>query len=191
MTIKELTKQLEKNLSKHRFKHCLSVARFAARLGKLYGWAPEKAYRAGLLHDWAKEWTPRELIRYVKKNQLHVPDVEFIVKTNPNVLHGFVGAADLKKRGWLKDPVSLKAIETHTMGNLKMSREDKILFIADGASPDRRYRKLKKIRRLARRDLQLGFAEVAAWKMRSHLKKHHAIHPFAVAVWNANVVKTW
>lgn len=181
---RDLIEKMEETLSEKRFLHSMSVAKFAAKLGRVHGWNPEIAFRAGLLHDCAKEWTPRKLYSYVKKNRLPVPNVEFIKKASPNMFHAYVGAHQAKKNGWLKDPVALRAIESHTLGNLNMSRADKIIFVADFACPDRGHPNLKIIRKVARHDLEEAFKITVTKKIKFYLKRRRTIHPFSILVWN-------
>jgi predicted HD superfamily hydrolase involved in NAD metabolism len=176
---------MKKTLSPARLRHSLSVARLCQKLGKIHGWNPEKAFRAGLLHDCVKEWPPLKLAAYADKRKLSIPDRDFIRAASPNMLHAYVGAAYAKEKGWITDPASLIAIASHTLGNLNMSREDKILFIADFSCADRKRNKLKKIRRLAARHLDEGFAAAITLKLKYYLKRRKAIHPFAVEVWNS------
>lgn len=175
---------MHKTLSKGRFQHSLSVAKFAAKLGRAHGWNPEVAFRAGLLHDCAKEWPPRKLAAYAQKHRLPVPNVDFIKKAAPNIFHAYVGAHFAKQQGWLENPAALQAMASHTLGNLDMTRADKILFIADFACPDRGISSLERIRRVARHDLEEAFRITVTEKIKFYLKRRRTIHPFSVLVWN-------
>lgn len=180
-------KILKENQSPARFRHSLSVSRLSGELAEKYGWDVEKARLAGLLHDWAKEWPPKKLMGYVKKHHLTVPDLDFIAKTSPNLLHAYVGAHDLKRLGWIKDQEILKAISSHTLGALKMGVPEKIVFIADFSSYDRRYSKAEEVRKQAFRDMEKGFLLALETKIRLHLMKRKAVHPLVIRVWNAGI----
>jgi nicotinate-nucleotide adenylyltransferase len=65
-----LLRIMRQTLSASRFRHSLSVARLAEKLGKIHGWNSERAFCAGLLHDCVKEWTPQELAIYARKKKL-------------------------------------------------------------------------------------------------------------------------
>jgi len=175
---------MKRTLSKKRFTHSLSVAKFAAKLARIHGWNPEIAFRAGLLHDNAKEWSPRKFYAYVRKHQLKVPHSEFVRKAAPNMFHAYVGAHQAKKKGWIRDAAALQAMESHTLGNLQMTRADKIIFIADFACPDRGNPSLKNIRKVARHDLEEALKITVTKKIKFYLKRRRAIHPFSILVWN-------
>src|SRR4051812_17403919 len=52
---------LQKSLSPGRFRHSLGVAELARELTERHGGDAALAYRTGLLHDCAKEWSPPKL----------------------------------------------------------------------------------------------------------------------------------
>jgi predicted HD superfamily hydrolase involved in NAD metabolism len=170
--------------SPSRFKHSLHVADLAARLGTKYGWDPDRARLAGLLHDWAKEWRPSKLIRYVRKHNLKIPDQPFILKNHPNLLHAYVSADVVRRQKWIVNESDLLAISSHTLGSLNMRREEKILYIADLASPDRRFGEVDQIRREAFRHLNRGFVSALALKIGYQLRKNKPIHPLPIKIWN-------
>src|SRR5258708_3701643 len=179
-----LEQKLRRLQSPARFAHSKSVARLAGELGEKHGWDPKKARLAGLLHDWAKEWNPADLMKYVKKHRLKVPGYKFVVKTSPNVLHAYVGADTVQRQGFIRDKNSLSAIRSHTLGALVMNQEQKILYVADLASYDRRFQEAGKIREMAFSNLNEGFAAAVALKISAHLRKRKPLHPLTIAVWN-------
>lgn len=190
MTLFEtLSRHLKELQSPARYRHSLAVARFAARLGKRHGWNPDRAKLAGLLHDWAKEWPPRSLIAYARQNRLKIPNIDLIIRTSPNLLHAYVGADVVRKQKWIRNPSDLHAISSHTLGSLKMDLPAKILYVADLASPDRRYREAAGIRKEAMQDLNRGFASAVALKLEYQLRKRKIFHPLPVQVWNRVVCR--
>ncbi len=180
---------MRKTLSETRYRHSLSVARLSERLAKRHRMNPERAYIIGLLHDCAKEWTPAKLQAYAAKKKLSIPHADFMRAHSPNMYHAYVGAAYAKERGWLTDPVSLQAVMSHTLGNLRMSREDKVLYIADFANHDRKRLRLRKIRQAAMNNLEEGFKMAMTQKLKWYVKRRKTIHPFAVDVWNAMIAR--
>lgn len=181
---RELKNKLRTKLSKARFEHSVSVGDWAARLGQAHGWDPARARLAGLLHDYAKEWTPKELRRYVKKHKVSVPALDFILRTSPNMLHAYVSSDLVKQKKWITNKKDLKAIASHTLGRVKMGLEEKILFVADFSAPGRTYPSAGLIRKTALANLEAGFRETFAHKLGWHLRKTKAIHPLPVKVWN-------
>lgn len=190
METKKIKKILEKDLSRFRYQHSLGVARLAKMLAERHGWDPEKAELAGLLHDCAKEWKPKKLIKYVVKKKLQVPNFDFIKETSPNLLHAYVGAAYAKKKKWTLDPQVLSAIRSHTLGDLKMKVHQKILFVADYAAFGRKFPGVTNLRALALKDLESGFKAVLQNKILHSLSRHKSIHPFAIRVWNEQMTQS-
>lgn len=176
--------ELRKTLSPNRFRHCLAVARFAAELAKRHGWDPEKARMAGLTHDCAKEWTPQRLAAHVRRRKLSVPGFSFILKTSPNLLHAYVSADVAREKGWLRTAEQVRAVAAHTLGSVSMGVAESVLFVADLASPDRRFREAPAVRRIARQDLRAGLRAALAVKLHYQLLKGKQIHPMPVQVWN-------
>jgi predicted HD superfamily hydrolase involved in NAD metabolism len=182
--IETIKVELKKSLSPYRYHHSLCVADLAEELGNKYGWNPETAYRAGLLHDCAKEWSPQQMISYVKKKRLKIPKLKFILKNSTNLMHAYIGAAYAKEQGWLTDKIALRAISAHTLGAKKMSLADKIIFVADFSSADRRHASSSEVRRVARKNFVQGFKLALYYKILSHLLKQKPIHPLVLKVWN-------
>ncbi|MFN0117210.1 MAG: bis(5'-nucleosyl)-tetraphosphatase (symmetrical) YqeK [Elusimicrobiota bacterium] len=189
MTYKKLKEQLKTLQSPARFKHSVAVGKLAKKLGKRHGWDPKLARLSGLLHDWAKEWNPKELGMYCKNNKLKIPNLDFILRVSPNILHAYVSADIALKNKWITNKKALHAIASHTLGDLTMELEDKIIYIADFSSPDRKYKEAKEVRKMAMKDLECGFRQAFAYKMTYQLIKTKPIHPLVMEVWNKVICK--
>lgn len=176
------TKLRAGRLSEHRLFHSVCVGILASQLAIRNGRSELTAYQAGLLHDIAKEWGPDRLIRYVKTNRLRVPRLDFILDHAPNILHAYAGAHWVRRRKWVRDPKWLKAIASHTLGNLSMSVEDKILFTSDFSSYDRDFSSAGRIRRLAFQNLDRGFRRAVATKHYYQRIHHRRTHPLGLRV---------
>jgi predicted HD superfamily hydrolase involved in NAD metabolism len=186
----KLKSKLEQKLSPARFRHCVSVGDVTAQLAAKHGWDPERARLAGLLHDCAKEWSPKKMLRYVKKHKLPVPDLEFVWNCAPNMMHAYVAAHVVEEKGWLTKKNDLRAIQSHTLGRGKMTLEEKILFIADFAEPGRAYKDTAAaIRAKAMVDVDAAFRDAVVNKIGWQLKKGKPIHPFVISVWNRVVCR--
>ena len=179
-----LRAKLQKKQSRKRFEHSVSVGEWAAKLGKAHGWDPARARLTGLLHDYAKEWSPKKLKRYVKKHGVKVPDLDFVLAYSPNMMHAYVSAEVVRRKKWITKKKELRAIASHTLGRENMGLEEKILFIADFSEPGRDYPAALSIREIAIHDLRRGFREALVHKIGWHLRKNRAIHPLSVLVWN-------
>jgi predicted HD superfamily hydrolase involved in NAD metabolism len=181
----KLKSKLRKKQSPERFRHSVSVGEVAMQLAKKHGWNPARARLAGLLHDYAKEWTPQKMARYVEKNNLPVPDLDFVRHCAPNMMHAYVAAHVVEKKRWLTAKNDLRAIQSHTLGRKKMSLEEKILYIADFSEPGRPYAATAAaIRALALADIDAAFRDTLTNKIGWQLKKGKPVHPFAISVWN-------
>ncbi len=186
----ETVKAFLKRIHSHaRYEHSLEVSVLAGKLGKRHGWNKDRAQLAGLLHDCAKEWSPKMLLTHVKKHRLKIPNLDFILKNNPNMMHAYVGADVAKRAGWLTNENDLNAIRSHTLGRVPMSKEEKILFIADFAAPGRKYKSAKFVRKVAKINLKEGFREAVNLKLQWQLRKTKPIHPMPIAVWNHLICK--
>ncbi len=184
-----IAKILKSELSPYRFLHSLAVSRLAADLARRHGWDPEKARMAGLVHDCVKEWSPSRLLARVRKRRLKIPDLKFILENSPGLMHAYVGADFARAQGWI-DAEQARAVAAHTLGSEKMTVPEMIVFIADQASTDRRFRHAMNTRRIARQNLRAGFREAMAVKIGYQLRKGKKIHPLPVRVWNRLLEKT-
>jgi nicotinate-nucleotide adenylyltransferase len=182
--VKKYRHHLKKSLSGQRHHHSSKVADLASKLAAKHGWDPILAYEAGFLHDCAKEWPPQKLIQYVKRYRLPVPNLPFIKKNNPNLLHAYVGADLARRKKWLNDRAALDAIRSHTLGAFNMSVPQMILYVADFSSEDRQYSMAKEVRSEAFRNLKVAFRLALSKKIKWNLKASKPVHPFTIQVWN-------
>ena len=103
----------------------------------------------GLAHDIAKEMKEEEIKKYVKGNKIEVDEIE---KKNLGLLHGKIGADICKKKyGFTKEMQD--AIRKHTTGDIKMSKLDKILYLADHTEKNRTFDDVQYIRKLSETNL--------------------------------------
>ncbi len=157
--LSELRKAMEQELSSKRYLHTLGVSYTAACLAMAHGADMESAMTAGLLHDCAKPLKGEEQIALCEKNHLEISEVE---RSNPSaLLHAKVGAYLAENRYGITVPDILNAIRYHTTGRPKMSKLEKILYIADYIEPGRKHvADLDRIRQMAYRDLDATMAKI-------------------------------
>jgi len=206
---------MKRGLSPRRFRHTVSVARLAKRLAALHGEDPARAWRAGLLHDCAKEWPGRRLAQAVRRRRLRVPGLAFIRRYRRlNLLHAYVSADEARRTFGVRDRALSSAIAKHTLADRRMNRLDKIVYVADFASPDRGRAARRspsfeawgraarrsprseawgraagaRVRRLARKDLNAAFRSALQLKLLHTLHKGDLLHPAAVDAWNEQFV---
>ena len=116
---------LKKKLSVKRYTHTIGVANTAAKLAGMFDSDIERAYLAGLLHDYAREIPGNELLEIAMKQGLSLDEVDIL---QPNLLHGPVAAALLQKQGMINDEIILNAVRWHTTGHPDMDVIAKIVY---------------------------------------------------------------
>lgn len=156
--IPKLRKKLKSKLSDSRYEHSLSVSFTCICLAMRYGYPLDKAELAGLLHDCAKCYDDKEILKYCEKHNIPVSEMERKV---PAVLHAKYGAWLAKKNYGIEDSEILNAIACHTTGKPNMQMLDKILYVADYIET-RRYKagNLPAMRKLAFENLDEALYQI-------------------------------
>ena len=127
--ILKIESYLQRNLSRDRFFHSTEVAKIAKKLAQIHkGINPEKAYLTGLIHDVARNFSEKKLIRLAKKYRIKV---DSFAKKNPLLLHSQIGAIIAKKQFNIRDKKILQAIEKHAVPKPCMHILDKIIYLSD------------------------------------------------------------
>jgi predicted HD superfamily hydrolase involved in NAD metabolism len=122
-------------VSNNRFLHCVSVGKTAMFFNQRFnaGFRDEDCYRAGLLHDVARNWTFDQMLLYCNKNNIHMEKEEIV---NPVLLHAPVGANIVKKKGYESYEL---AIRWHTLGSKDMGKLGLIIYLSDYLEPRRSF----------------------------------------------------
>jgi nicotinate-nucleotide adenylyltransferase len=175
---------LRRTLTPERYRHVMGVTALAGELAGIHGVDPVRARLAGALHDVARCWDDDRLRRYAAQYRLKVLGIEFIRRHQPLILHGFVGADLARRLFGVRDKEVLSAVAKHTLAAEKMSRLEKVVYLADHLSPDRKFTGVDELRRLAREDLDRAFLESLRNKMIFILMKNQPLHPGAEKIWN-------
>ena len=159
MNYDEITDRLKSTLKPKRYLHSVGVAYTAACLAMRYEYNIDTAYRAGLLHDCAKNMSEEELLDYCKKHDIQVNDYE-MRSVNP-LLHSKVGSVLAKEEYNETDENVCSAIRWHTTGKKAMDLLEKIIFIADYIEPSRKpLPNLDYIRKLAFEDIDMAVLKI-------------------------------
>lgn len=172
-----LEQYLKEHIDSRRLAHSLGTAHEAVKLAKRYGIDEEKAYVAGLLHDVAKGGCKRGLIKMAAEYNVDVDNTE---KDNPELLHGKIGAAMVKKHLAIDDEDILDAIRWHTTGRAGMSMLEKIIYIADLIEPGRNFDGIDDIRELAYQDIDDAMLLALEQVMQFVKSKGFSLHPNSV-----------
>lgn len=173
--------EIKKYMTDERFKHTLGVVKTAVKLAKLYGESPENAEIAALFHDIARDFSDDELIQLSRQYGFTVEEIEVSV---PQLLHGKVGAALAKDKYGVKDKNILDAICFHTTGRKKMTKLDKIIFIADMVEPGRDFPGVEKLREVVWQDLNRAVLDGLNSTIKFVLERGLLIHPASIEARN-------
>lgn len=175
-------KELLKNrLSVKRYTHSIGVANTAARLAGMFNGDIERAYLAGLMHDYARELTEEELLDLTAKHNLSTDGVDLM---QTSLLHGPVGAWLLEAEGLITDQQVLNAIRWHTTGHPDMDQLAQIIYISDYIEPGRDFPGVDMLRQIANKDLNLGMLAGLDHTLNFLIQRNSFIHPLSIATRN-------
>lgn len=147
--IEKMTNDLKNNVSSFRYNHSLMVAEEAKKLAKHYKLDEEKAYVTGLIHDIAKDFSYEENHKWIKEYSL---SKELYLEKYKDIIHADIGSIVVKK--WYNlDNEICNAILYHTIGNINMTKFDKIIFLADKIARKNSNEFIEKLKRLTYKDL--------------------------------------
>ncbi len=171
---------LRERVSAERYAHILAVASLAATLSRDWGIDEDRARRAALLHDFAREMTELDLLQAAIDGGLPVTTFE---RDHPGLLHGPV-AAYVAAREFGLDPEACAAIAVHTVGRAGMQTFDLLLFVADHAAEGRRGDGPPRWREMARSNLVDTAREIMDDVIKRSVKRGYAIAPVLVEARN-------
>jgi nicotinate-nucleotide adenylyltransferase len=145
-----LTDRLSALMSPKRLEHSLQVASQAVRLARRWGADGRHAYMAGLLHDICKEMGQSDLL-----NMLDGSDIisDKIFAGLPDVWHAHAAALFIQKELCIYHADIVNAVRYHSTGRAGMSLLEKIIYIADLISEERRFAGIGRLRKTAYQDL--------------------------------------
>ena len=166
---------LQRTLSVHRYEHTLGVAKESIRLAIRFGCAPEKACRAGLLHDCAKSMDRIDMLKLIDGSEWDVGELE---RSIDSLLHAPAGAVLARLFYRETDEEVLSAIRWHTIGKPGMSKLEKIVYLADLIEPNRKpFDGIDAIRQLSVNDLDHAVLAAAESSVRYVNMQGGTVHP--------------
>lgn len=180
----EILEYQRKNLPRDRYEHVLGVTDLAGKLAEKHGLDAARARLAGALHDTARCWSKARLLRYVRRYSVKVPELGFVVRHQPVLLHGYVGAHLARRQFGIKDREILSAVAKHSLGSDKMTRFEKCVYLADLLSPERNFYGADALRELMLKNLDQAFLQGIAVKIRYVVGRGEPLHPEVVRIWN-------
>ncbi|MGH1411559.1 nicotinate-nucleotide adenylyltransferase [Mycoplasma sp. (ex Biomphalaria glabrata)] len=167
------------HLSPSRFSHSEQVMKIAVQLSYVHNLPVIPAYKAGILHDIAKEWTELKQRHYIEK---YLPHETF----KPKYLwHGIIGADVARRVLHISNNEVMDAIKSHTLPSIKATSLDKIMFCADSLANDRKFENREKLLNLCLDDIDTGFIEVLRNKYNYLLKTKKEIDDISLKVYES------
>lgn len=146
-----------RGLKHKRYQHSVAVSSHAKRLAKEYHYKNiKKAELVGLVHDLFKLREDEELIKYYEKYFNKKYDYTFPLPA----LHGLIVAEWLKNEYKWDDKEVYNALARHTLAHPEATKFDKIIFVADKISTDRKGDKVGKLRKLAYNNLDETYKKI-------------------------------
>lgn len=176
----ELITQLQNQLSTKRFNHVIRVETTAIALAEKYGANTERASIASLLHDYAKEKTVADLLKFKKHPVFNLEWLDY----GSEIWHGPLAAMIASTTFGVSDINILNAVRNHTIGGLDMSLDEKVLFIADYIEPGRQFKKVAKARKLADISLDQAVDFKIKQTLRYLIKQGVTVYPQTLIVYN-------
>ena len=151
MKYSEIQNELKQRLKPKRYKHTLGVVESAEDLTRRFGGDVKQARIAALLHDCAKNMDDRELLDMARAYKL---PLDAVTISEPQLLHGAVGAVIAGTDFDIDDPMILDAITYHTTGRTRMTTLDKIIYLADYIEPNRDFPGVDELRSESEKNLE-------------------------------------
>lgn len=174
-------KIIREKLDDYRYEHSINVAEKAAEIAGKYGADIEKAYLAGLLHDVTKNLTDEEQLHFFDTFGIMLTDAE---KSSPKVWHAISASVFIKEELGIKEKEILDAVRYHTTGRADMSLLEKVVYIADFTSKDRKYPDVDVLRKIVSENLEDGVIYALSYTISSLSGKNKVIHPDTFNAYN-------
>ncbi|HVN66730.1 MAG TPA: bis(5'-nucleosyl)-tetraphosphatase (symmetrical) YqeK, partial [Candidatus Sulfotelmatobacter sp.] len=168
------------------FRHSLRVEKIALALAKKHGGSTSLVIPAALLHDCGRRFDRRGLLRQAKKLGLPIDPVS---RFEPKLLHAAIGAVLARREFGVRSAAVLRAIGSHTVGAPNMGRLEKIIFLADHIEEGRRFAGVKKVRRLAFRNMDAAIIASLTGTIAHLLAKKFPVFAGTVEVRNSLILK--
>ncbi len=168
-------------LGEYRLNHTLCVADSAVDLAKMYLVDPEKARTAAMLHDIMKDTAYDDLLRLIDQSDIILTQDDL---RSPRIWHGIAGAAFLRDELKIEDEDIFNAVYYHSTGRAGMTELEKVIFVADYISVDRKYEDVEEMRRLSKISLDEAIIYALIFQIRRLAEERNFIHPNSPACYN-------
>ncbi|HMA68572.1 MAG TPA: bis(5'-nucleosyl)-tetraphosphatase (symmetrical) YqeK [Candidatus Mcinerneyibacterium sp.] len=175
----QILKKYLKN--KRRIDHSVSTAKEMIKYSKKYNINSKQAEYAGIFHDLAKDFSDKKLKRLSLKSGHGIDPFE---KYNPTLLHSYVSAYITEQKVSDISNEALSAIENHTLGDVKMSKMEKLLYIIDFSEPERNYPEAKMARKLLNESIEDALFYVVRTTIVYLINENRILHPKSIKLYN-------
>jgi predicted HD superfamily hydrolase involved in NAD metabolism len=173
---------LQANVSSQRLEHILGVEQTSISLARHYQLNEQQAAQAGLMHDLAKFFSPRKLLKIAIEAKIPVDEIYY---DYPHLLHAEVGAVIAQQEFRVDDPEILNAISNHTLGTPHMSKLSCVVFIADALEPNRGDNsELLAMRATATENLYKCVQQTSDYSLKYLVSQQKIIHPRTILTRN-------
>ncbi len=165
-----------------RFNHSLGVAFKALEIIKDNNLDVdlEKAYIAGLLHDYSKFTNINRYYEIVEKYNLP----KEILEENEKVYHGIIGYLVVRDELGIEDEEILNAIKYHVFGSDEMTILEEVIYLSDYIENNRDGEEYAIAREVAKTDYKKALALESEATLKHLLNKGERIHPNAYSTYN-------
>ena len=184
----ELRAHMAGELPKGLLKHVDRVVKIADALATRHQLDVALARLMAQAHDVVRAVPPAELLARAEAAALPIDPVDL---AEPMLLHGPVGALDLRERLGVGDDRVLQAVHWHTSGHPDYTPEAWAMFVADKIDPHKVERRpeLKRVAKLAERSLEGAALAYLELTFELAFEERWQIHPAAVLARNALVAR--
>lgn len=178
---------LKQNVNEHRLQHILGVEQFCLDLARHYSLNEQKAAQAGLMHDLAKFFPPKKLLKIAKEAKIKVDEV---CLNHPHLIHADVSAVIARQEFGIKDTKILDAIANHTLGMPGMSKLSCVVYVADALEPHRGDTpELNQMRVTAVENLYKCVQQTSDYSLKYLVSQQKIIHPRTILTRNWALAK--
>lgn len=166
---------LADNVPESRINHVLRVEQMAIALAQNHELNVGKAAQAGLMHDLAKYFKPRQLLDIAQREGWTLDPVD---ELNPHLLHADVSAVVARDTFGVQDQEILTAIANHTLGRPAMSPLSCVIFLSDSLEPGRGDTpELNTLRQVTERNLFQAVWMTCDYTLKHLIQTRRLVHP--------------
>ncbi|WP_350454605.1 bis(5'-nucleosyl)-tetraphosphatase (symmetrical) YqeK [Slackia heliotrinireducens] len=184
----EMRERLKARVKPTRYMHSLGVSQTAEQLARIYGVDESEAAVAGLLHDWDKALSKKEVREKAKRLCPEVP--KEVRKNAVGVLHSFTAGASLRDEFPELSDAVLQAIYRHTCGDPDMTDLDMVIYVADMIEPGRDFEGVEDLRAaVGEVDLDELYYLTYQQSLLYLVRSGKTVFPGSLGTWNALVLR--